>query len=133
MKEPVWIDRRDVLVLHDRLIAQFGGMAGLRDEALLESALARPRQHFQYTDAPDMFDLAATYLSGILRNHPFVDGSKRTGFLVGVLFLELNGFHFVAPEETAASVVLDLASGALDDEGLTAFLRENSEPERSDP
>lgn len=132
MTEPVWIDRRDVDVLHDRLIVQFGGTAGLRDEALLESALARPRQHFQYADAPDIFDLAAAYLSAIVRNHPFVDGNKRTGFLIGVLFLELNGFRFIASQETAASVVIDLAAGALDDEGLSAFLRENSEPERSD-
>ncbi|MGA7411529.1 MAG: type II toxin-antitoxin system death-on-curing family toxin [Bryobacteraceae bacterium] len=119
---PIWIDKRDVLVLHDRLLALHGGASGLRDEALLESALARP-QHFAYAESPDVIDLAAVYTTGIVRNHPFVDGNKRTGFVVGILFLELNGYRFAASEEDAARAVLELAAGNLDDAGYSAFLR----------
>jgi death on curing protein len=123
VKEPVWIDERDALALHDRLLALHGGAVGLRDDGLLKSALARPRQHFAYAESPDIVDMAAAYTCGIVRNHPFVDGNKRTGFVVGVLFLELNGYHFNASEENAAQVVLELASGNLDEGGCIAFLR----------
>ncbi len=125
MKEPVWIDKRDALVLHDRLIALHGGAAGLRDNALLESALARSRQHFAYAESPDIVDMATAYTAGIVRNHPFVDGNKRTGFVVGILFLELNGYRFTASEEDAAQAVLELAAGNLDEAGYSAFLRAN--------
>ena len=123
MKEPVWIDERDALALHDRLLALHGGAVGLRDDGLLKSALARPQQHFAYAGSSDIVDLAAAYTWGIVRNHPFVDGNKRTGFVVGVLFLELNGYHFNASEEDAAQMVLELASGNLDEAGYIAFLR----------
>jgi death-on-curing protein len=123
VKEPVWIDERDALALHDRLLALHGGAVGLRDDGLLKSALARPQQHFAYAESPDVVDMAATYTWGIVRNHPFVDGNKRTGFVVGVLFLELNGYRFNASEEDAAQMVLELASGNLDEAGYIAFLR----------
>lgn len=123
MKEPVWIDERDALALHDRLLALHGGAVGLRDDGLLKSALARPQQHFAYAESPDVVDMAAAYTCGIVRNHPFVDGNKRTGFVVGVLFLELNGYRFNASEEDAAQMVLELASGNLDEAGYIAFLR----------
>ena len=123
MKEPVWIDERDALVLHDRLLALHGGAVGLRDDGLLKSALARPQQHFAYAESPDIVDMAAAYTWGIVRNHPFVDGNKRTGFVVGVLFLELNGYRFNASEEDAAQMVLELAGGNLDEAGYIAFLR----------
>jgi death on curing protein len=90
VKEPAWIDERDVLALHDRLLALDGGAVGLRDDDLLASALARPRQHHAYGRSPDIVDLAAIYTAAIVRHHPFVDGNKRTGFVVGVLFLELR-------------------------------------------
>lgn len=125
MKEPVWIDERDALALHGRLLALHGGAAGLRDDALLKSALARPQQHFAYGESPDIVSMAAIYTSGIVRNHPFVDGNKRTGFVVGILFLELNGYRFNASEEAAAQAVLELASGNLDEIGYGAFLRAN--------
>ena len=96
---------------------------GLRDDALLKSALARPQQHFAYAESPDIVDMAAAYTGGIVRNHPFVDGNKRTGFVVGILFLELNGYRFSAREEDAAQAVLKLASGNLDETGYIAFLR----------
>ena len=123
MKAPVWIDERDALALHDSLLALHGGAVGLRDNGLLKSALARPRQHFAYAESPDIVDMAAAYTGGIVRNHPFVDGNKRTGFVVGILFLELNGYRFSASEEDAAQAVLELASGNLDEAGYIAFLR----------
>jgi death-on-curing protein len=126
--EPLWLDERDALVLHERLLALHGGAAGLRDAGLLESALARPRQLHAYADAPDAIDLAAAYTAGLVRNHPFIDGNKRTGFVVGVLFLELNGYTFTASEADAAQAVLALAAGALDEAGYAAFLRANSRP-----
>jgi death-on-curing protein len=126
VKEPVWIDERDTLALHDRLLALYGGAVGLRDGGLLKSALARPQQHFAYGESPDIVDMAAAYTWGIVRNHPFLDGNKRTGFVVGVLFLELNGYRFTASEEEAAQMVLELASGNLDEAGYIAFLRDHA-------
>jgi death-on-curing protein len=125
VSEPVWIDERDVLALHDRLLALDGGAPGLRDPGLLQSALARPQQLHAYGDNPDIIDMAAAYIAGIVRNHPFVDGNKRTGFLVGVLFLEVNGCHFTAPEESAAQAILSLAAGTLDELALASWLRAN--------
>lgn len=125
MKKPIWIDERDALALHDRLLALHGGAAGLRDETLLNSALARPQQHYAYAESPDLTDLATAYTAGIVRNHPFVDGNKRTGFVVGILFLELNGYRFTASEEDAAHAVLELAAGKIDETGYSAFLRNN--------
>ncbi|MGH8555928.1 MAG: type II toxin-antitoxin system death-on-curing family toxin [Methylococcales bacterium] len=125
MKEPVWIEERDILTIHERLLALHGGASGLRDQALLSSALARPRQHLAYADDVDIISMAAAYTAGIVRNHPFVDGNKRTGFVIGILFLELNGYRFTASEEDAARTILSLAAGTLDEEGLVTFLRTN--------
>lgn len=125
MNEPVWIDERVTLALHDRLLALHGGAAGVRDDALLKSALARPHQFLAYAEAPDIIDMATAYTVGIVRNHPFVDGNKRTGFVVGILFLELNGYRFAASEEDAAHAVLGLAAGNLDESRYSAFLRAN--------
>ncbi len=127
MTEPLWLEERDALVLHDRLLALHGGAAGVRDDALLQSALARPQQIHAYANAPDRLDLAAAYTAGIVRNHPFIDGNKRTGFVIGILFLELNGYRFTASEADAAQAVLDLAAGTLDEAGYTNFLRANSQ------
>lgn len=128
MIEPIWIDERETLTLHDRLSAIHGGADGIRDQGLLSSALARPWQHVAYARDPDIVDLATVYTAGIQRNHPFVDGTKRTGFLVGILFLELNGFRFTASEEGAARAILELAAGTLDEVGYTLFLRSNVTP-----
>ena len=125
MRAPIWIEERDTLVLHDRLLALFGGASGLRDGGLLKSALARPQQIFVYAGSVGTIDLAAAYIAGIVRNYPFVDGNKRTGFVIGALFLELNGFRFTASEEQAAQAILSLAAGTLDETGLIAFLRKN--------
>lgn len=127
MIEPQWIDVWDALALHERLLALHGGAAGLRDRALLESALARPRQLYAYADAPDRIGLAAAYTTGLVRNHPFIDGNKRVGFVVGILFLELNGIRFTASEADAAQAVLELAAGTLDEAGYANFLRAHSQ------
>ncbi|MGH8335967.1 MAG: type II toxin-antitoxin system death-on-curing family toxin [Gammaproteobacteria bacterium] len=128
-KEPVWIDERDALAIHGRLIALHGGAPGLRDHRLLESALARPRQHYAYADEPDLIDLATAYAAGIIRNHPFIDGNKRAGFLLCVLFLELNSYRFAATEEDATEAVMGLAAGTLDESAFTAWLRANTQPD----
>ena len=127
MTDPIWIDARDALLLHDRLIALHGGAAGVRDDGLLQSALARPQQHYAYADTPDLIEMATVYTAGIVRNHPFADGNKRTGFVVGILFLELNGYRFTATQENAAQAVIELAAGTLDEAGYTSFLRANTE------
>ena len=129
-KEPVWIETRDVLAIHDRLLALHAGAAGLRDRGLLESALARPRQHHAYASSPDIVEMAALYTAGVVRNHPFVDGNKRTGFVIGVLFLELNGFNLEASEPDATQAVTSLAAGTLDEGGYSAWLLENVRPKR---
>ena len=129
MSEPVWIEARDALALHGRLLALDGGAAGVRDAGLLESALARPRQLHAYGDKPSIVEMAAAYVAGIVRNHPFFDGNKRTGFLVGVLFLELNGYRFTATEEDATRAVFGLAAGTLEEKEFAAWMRENSKVE----
>ena len=122
--EPRWILDRLVLAAHERFLAEYGGAEGLRDEGLLQSALARPRQHYAYR-SPDLIELAALYTAGIVRNHPFVDGNKRTGFAIGIAFLERNGFVFTATEQEATQAVFALAAGDLDEDGYAAWLRSN--------
>jgi death-on-curing protein len=128
MSEPVWIEEDLVLAIHDRQLAEHGGAEGVRDVPLLRSALARPQNHLAY-ESSDIVELAAKYIAGIVQNHPFVDGNKRTGFIAGVLLLELNGYRFTASEEAAAQVVLELAAGRIDEVGLIAFLPGNVEVE----
>jgi death-on-curing protein len=123
--EPVWIDEREALILHERLLVLYGGAAGVRDAGLLQSALARPRQHAAYAEGADLIYLAALATAGVVKNHPFVDGNKRTGFLLGVLFPELNGYRFTARQEEAANAILALAAGQLDERGYAAFLAAN--------
>ncbi len=130
-RKPIWIEECDVLAIHDRLLAAHGGSPGLRDEGLLQSALARPLQYHAYAGKPDVIEMAMLYTAGIVRNHPFVDGNKRTGFVMGVLFLELNGFSFRASEEDATQAVFSLAGGTLDEAAYTAWLRANRKPGRN--
>jgi death-on-curing protein len=125
---PVWIDESDALALHERLLSLHGGAAGVRDGGLLQSALARAQNLAAYDSAADGIAMAAAYTAGVVKNHPFIDGNMRTGFLVGVLFLELNGYRFTATEADAAEAVLALASGGLDEAGYATFLRENASP-----
>ena len=127
--EPIWIEEIDVLTVHDRLLVFHGGAAGVRDDGLLKSALARARQLFAYGDRVDLIDMASAYTAGVVKNHPFLDGNKRMGFVAGILFLELNGYRFTATEAAAAEAVLALAAGRSDEASYTAFLRENVTPE----
>jgi death-on-curing protein len=129
-KAPQWIEDRDVLAIHDRLLALHGGASGMRDQGLLQSALARPRQHHAYASPTDVITKAALCTSGVVRNHPFTDGNKRTGFVTGILFLELNGFKFTAAEEGATQAVLELAAGTIEEDVYTSWLRANSKPKR---
>jgi death-on-curing protein len=131
VKTPTWIDERDTLVLHERLLVLHGGSPGLRDGDLLKSALARPLQHHAYRPGVDIVELGALYTASVVSNHPFIDGNKRTGFVIGILFLELNGHGFSASEETAAQAVIDLAAGKLNEAQYAAFLRANSKPVKS--
>lgn len=125
MKQPQWVLREVVFAAHDQSLAQFGGAAGLRDEALLDSALGKPLNPFAY-GRPSVFDLAAGYGHGIAKNHPFVDGNKRTGFIVAVVFLELNGYAFHASEVDAAMQTLALAAGEVSEATYSAWLKANS-------
>jgi len=124
--QPVWLRDDLALVLHERLVADFGGLAGVRDQGLLESALARPRQLAAYGGI-GIVELAAAYAAGIVRNHPFIDGNKRVAFMLAYVFLVRNGYRFTASEAAATRAVLDLASGALTEEAFTRWLADHSE------
>jgi death-on-curing protein len=126
MTEPVWVEEEDCLSFHDKLLARFGGASGLRDRGLLLSALARPKHLFAY-EQPTMFELAAAYAHGIVKNHPFLDGNKRSGFLAATLFLESNGFRFTASEESAVLKTLQLAAGDISAADFAAWLAETAE------
>ena len=128
MTEPRWLVVAHVLAIHSDQIQAHGGSLGLRDRGLLESALERPRNRFHYEAETDLALLAAAYGFGIAKNHPFVDGNKRVAFQAMYLFLGLNGLRIDASEEQVVGTVLSLASGDLDELGLTAWLREHTIP-----
>ena len=120
-----WLLEGVVAALHDEQIAEHGGRLGTRDAGLLSSSLARPQNQVAYGD-PSVFDLAAAYAYGIIRNHPFVDGNKRTGFLAAYVFLDLNGWELIAPEDEAVAAVLALATGEMQEVGFSGWLQTNS-------
>ena len=124
--QPVWVLREVVSLLHEQSLAEFGGSPGIRDEGLLDSALNRPQNLFAY-GKPALFELAAAYAFGLIKNHPFIDGNKRAGFIVAVTFLELNGYQFNATEVDAALRTLALAAGELTEKAYAAWLKENSQ------
>lgn len=125
MKEPVWVRRDVVLAYHERLLAEHGGSAGIRDEGMLESALGRPENLFAY-GKPTLFDLAASYAFGLVKNHPFIDGNKRIGFATAALFLELNDRHFGAHEVEVVLRTLALAAGEMPEADYAKWLKANS-------
>lgn len=127
MTEPAWIELTDCLAFHGALLNRFGGLEGVRDTGLLESALARPQQMLAYGQ-PDLFDLAAGYAHGIVKNHPFLDGNKRSGLMAAALFLEINGMIFQPPEEEAVLQTLALAAGEISADEYAAWLRRSSTP-----
>ncbi len=110
MKEPTWVDVADCLAFHEEMLARYGGLSGLRDPGLLDSALGRPLNLFAYGQG-NLFDMAAAYAYGIIKNHPFLDGNKRAGFIAAALFLECNGCRFKASEEEVVLHTLALAAG----------------------
>jgi death-on-curing protein len=120
--EPVWIETELALAIHDRQLAEHGGPIGLRDAAALESALARPRNRFAYGET-DLCTLAAAYAFGLARNHPFVDGNKRTAWVLARLFLALNDVTLRFTPEEAVRVVLQLAAGELAEEALAEWFQ----------
>ena len=126
MKKPVWILPQTVLAIHDVLLAEFGGVPGIRDESLLESALARPLNLWSY-EKPNLFRLAAIYTHGIVKSHPFVDGNKRTGYVVGGIFLERNGNKLNASEEEATAAIIALASNTITEDDFAHWLQDNGE------
>jgi death-on-curing protein len=125
VKQPIWLNREECLAIHEMMLAQHGGLAGVRDDGLLESALSKPQNLFAY-GSPTLAEMAASYATGIILNHPFLDGNKRTGFLLAAMFLELNGMNFTATEESVVEMTLALASGALKQAGYAEWLAKNS-------
>jgi len=118
-----WLTEKVIIAIHDEQIAEHGGGRGVRDHGLLLSALARPQQLLQYA-APDVFDLAAAYAFGIVNNHPFIDGNKRTGFLAAYVFLDINGRELTAPEPEVVAAVLALTIGEIDEKGFSTWLKD---------
>lgn len=129
MSEPTWIDLEVVLAIDDEQLAEHGGQPGVRDRGLLESALVRPRNQVGYGEA-SLARLAAAYAFGISRNHPFLDGNKRTGLVVAELFLELNGLELAASDAACVATFLSLAAGDLSEDDLARWVTENSRPAR---
>lgn len=123
----VWIDPRVLLAVHEEQLAEHGGAPGTRDIGLFESALARPRNLALYGE-PDVAALAAAYGCGIARNHPFIDGNKRTAYVAVELFLALNGHELMADDRACVLTMLAVASGALDEANFAAWMRDHSTP-----
>ena len=127
MNDWKWINRKALLLLHDESLAEHGGASGLRDEGLLDSALARPLNVALYSD-PDVAGLAASYGVGLAKNHAFVDGNKRAAFLAVGLFLAINGYRLVATQADATLTMLAVAAGDLDEGAFADWIRERIHP-----
>jgi len=122
-----WVVRDAVLAIHAELLAEHGGLAGIRDESVLDAALARPRNKLAYEDA-GLFALAAAYAFGLARDHAFNDGNKRLALSIGDVFLRLNGFALAAPEIETVATIFDLAAGELGEADLTEWIERHSKP-----
>jgi death-on-curing protein len=129
-REPTWLSRTIVDAIHDDQLREHGGLSGVRDENVLESALARPPQKWHYADRTDVPLLAAAYAFGLVGNHPYRDGNKRIGFLAMVTFLGLNGHDFSAAETAVVAEFLSLATGRVSEEGLADWIRQHSSKRR---
>jgi death on curing protein len=123
MTEPVWVEKEALLLLHTKGLARFGGIEGIRDEGLLDSALARPRNAFHYDRLNDIAGLAASYAFGLAKNHPFADGNKRAAFMAVGLFLGVNGWELNAGPVDAIRAVVALAGGEIGEGEFAAWLR----------
>jgi death-on-curing protein len=120
-----WLRQDVIIAIHERVLADHGGQSGIRDQGLLDSALARPKQILAY-DTPDYASLAAAYAAGIIRNHPFVDGNKRVGFMAAYLFLACNGHTLTATEINATQAIIDLAASEITENQFAQWLKENT-------
>ena len=127
MNEPIWLDVEILIDLHAEQLALFGGPDGIRDQGMLESALGRPINKFTYGET-DLAALAAAYAFDIARNRPFVDRNKRAAFGALIVFLGLNDIDFLVPPENATAMILALAAGEVNEEGLTRWIRDNWPP-----
>jgi len=127
MNEPVWITREECLAYHESLLERFGGLSSIRNDSLLDSAFNRPK-HLFACGKPSIFQMAASYVHGIVKNHPFLDGNKRVGFIAAALFIETNGYRFQAPEEEAVLETLALAAGKTSEEAYATWLERTSVP-----
>lgn len=125
MSEPIWLRTDVILAIHERLLADHGGLAGLRDPGLLDAALARPRQLLAY-GSPDLCALAAAYAVGLVRNHPFIDGNKRIALMSAYVFLARHGLTLIAREDDATQAVLQLAAGDMQEAQFAQWLREHT-------
>jgi len=125
VKEPRWISLEIAHAVHTSMIAQHGGDASVRDAGVLESGLMRPRNRFNY-GTHDIHELAAGYAFGVIRNHPFVDGNRRTGFMLAAVFLSINGWELTAPEDQAVEYTLGLAAHEIGEKRYAAWLRINT-------
>jgi len=123
---PTWVLYETVITVHQMLLAEHGGLSGIRDKDLLDSALSRPRQKFAYEQDASIFDLAASYSFGLANNHPFVDGNKRIALTVSAIFLEINGYTLNAPEPETVVIYEQLASGNISEESLSIWFRDSS-------
>jgi death-on-curing protein len=128
MAEPIWLTREIVEIIHAEQLAEHGGAAGVRDDSALESALARPRQRFTFQPDAPLPRLAASLCFGLARNHPFVDGNKRTALLATYVFLALNGRTLDAPETEVAETIEALAAGTIDEERLAEWVGAHARP-----
>ena len=121
--EPLWLDEKLILAIHQRQLAEHGGQEGVRDLGLLQSALAKPQQVFAYTESSaSLTELATAYAAGIAQNHPFVDGNKRTAYVACRLFLRLNGYDFVATQKEKYEIFYNLAAKKIAPQELAAWL-----------
>jgi death-on-curing protein len=131
-REPAWLTLDAVLAIHEQLVAEHGGDAGVRNLGLLDSALVAPRHQYTYGER-DIFVLAAAYAYGITRNHPFIDGNKRTAFLAAYTFLGINGWELNAPEDEVVRAVVGLSDRSMSAEAFAEWLREASRKPRRKP
>lgn len=124
--EPKWLSKELVIILHQQSLNIFGGSEGIRDMGLLESALSLPLHRHAYEESVNLYDLAAAYCSGILKNHPFLGGNKRAGLLAARTFLFINGYRFQPDEITTVQMIESHAAGHIDEENLAVWIRENT-------
>src|SRR5579859_812272 len=128
MKEPRWLDLRAIISFHTQSLAEHGGSSGIRDEGLLDSALARPKNQFAYATEIDVAKLAAAYGFGLAKNHPFVDGNKRIAFIATATFLRLNGYRLNSTRMDEIQTMLALAAGEISEDAFAVWIRLHTGP-----